>query len=285
VKRNWILRLLLLSLCLFCLMGLCKSRQVILSVKVPSEVYRVPDDFPSWNWEEDLEIDGMSIVEWDRVMKSIDESPSERHEYYISLDEFETLLRNNIFLLTRIGTYDDNRPSFWDVNYNIAHSRSLLHPNAYALGKMLTDSKQNSKREAFVKAAISVLKDPKTKTAWNQQREQYCDDMIRIWRVEPGQWGWFDYQRALNIDYDSAVSMGINAVLRHMKSVDFSAKVTPDVYQWRLVRVINTYVEYLSDNSPFGIQSACYRMGPDATQKLIGYFERSLEGVQNKKKK
>jgi hypothetical protein len=61
--------------------------------------------------------------------------------------------------------------------------------------------------------------------------------------------------------------------------------VTPDVYQWRLVRVINTYVEYLSDNSPFGIQSACYRMGPDATQKLIGYFERSLEGVQNKKKK
>jgi hypothetical protein len=40
-----------------------------------------------------------------------------------------------------------------------------------------------------------------------------------------------------------------------------------------------------SDNSPFGIQSACYRMGPDATQKLIGYFERSLEGVQNKKKK
>jgi hypothetical protein len=285
VKRNRILHLLLLGLCLFCLMGISKSRQVILSVKVPLQVFKIPDDIPNWNWDEDPQIDGMSIVEWDKVMKSVDESPEERHEYYISLNEFETLLRNNIFLLTRIGIYNDDKPTFWDVDYSVAHSRTLHHPNAYALSKMLTDSKQNSKREAFVKAAIRILKDPKTKTAWNQQREEYCDDMIRIWRVEAGQWGWFDYQRALNIDYDSAISMAINETLKSMKCVDFSAKVIPDGYQWRIARVINTYYEFFTDPSPFGIQSACFRMGPEATDKLIGYIERSLEGTQQKKKK
>ena len=284
MKRIWILYVMLLILCLFSLMGSSKSRDVKLSASVPLGVYKVPDDIPNCSCGEDDDTDGMCAMEWDEVMRSIDETTTERNEYYISLSEFETLLRNDIFLLTRIGIYDDYKPSFWDVDYSIGHSRTLKHPNAYALAKILTDSKQHSKREAFVKAAIRILKDPKTKTAWNQQREEFCIFMTRGYRVSAGEWGWFDYQRALNIDYDSAISMSITELLNYMKCVDFSAKVMPEGNQWKIARVINTYYEFLTDNSPFGIQSACYRMGPDATQKLISYLERSLDGMNKKKK-
>ncbi len=281
MKKTRIWQILLLGLCLFCLMGLSKSRQVILSVKVPTAIYKLPHEIPDWNWDaKDIRYLGeMSVVEWDRVMKSIDSSQDERQTYYISLEEFETLLRNNIFLLTRIGLYHDFKPCFWDVNNSIGHSRTLRRPNAYAMGKMLTDRKQNSKREAFVKAAIRILKDSRTKQAWEAQRQEFCDEMTRIWRVQDGGRGWTDYQRALYVDYETAITMALNDLLKYMKSTDFTNKVIPES-RWRIVRVFNTYVEYFTDTTPFGIQSACFRMGPEATQKLIGYVQRGFDSLK-----
>ena len=283
MKTNWILRILLLGVCLFCLMGVSKSKPVRLSVKVPlGDVFKLPEDIEYWDWRSDdiNEIGYVEIIEWNEVIKKIDKSGDPRSEYFITLDEFETLLRNNIFLLTRIGLYDDFLPELWDLDYSIGYGRELLHPNAYTMAKILTDSRQESKREAFVKAAINILKDPKTKVAWEKQRDEFCHRMDRIWGVNEGEWGWSDYQRAKNVDYESALFMTITEMLRYMKTTDFDAKVIPDGWGWRIVRVINTYFEHVYDESPFRMQSACFRMGPTATKKLIGYVERGFESLK-----
>ena len=283
MKTHWTLRILLLGLCLFCLMGVTKSKQIKLSVNVPlGEVFKLPEGTICGDWySNDIEDLGYAeIVDWDEVMRMVENSGGAKAEYFITLDEFETLLRNNIFLFTRIGIYEDFEPDYWYLNCKIGYGRELQYPNAYTMAKILTDSRQESTREAFVKAAIQILKDPKTKAAWEQQRSEFCQRMVRTWEVEEGEWGWTDYQRAKNVDYQSALFMGMNEMLRYMKTTDFEAKVLPDGYHWKIVRVINTYFEHVYDSSPFRLQSACFRMGPDATQKLIGYMERGLESLK-----
>ena len=283
MKTNWILRIMLLGLCLLCLMGVSTSRQAKLSVNVPlGDVFKLPESIFCWDWySNDIDDLGyVEIIEWDEVLEMIEKSGNAKAEYFITLDEFETLLRNNIFLLTRIGICEDFEPDFWHLNCSIGYGRELQHPNAYTMAKILTDSRQESTREAFVNAAIQILKDPKTEAAWKQQREAFCQMMVGSWEVAEGEWGWTDYQRAKNVDYRSALFMAINEMLRYMKTTDFDAKVIPDGSNWRIVRVINTYFEHVYDSSPFRLQSACFRMGPEATQKLIGYVERGLESLK-----
>jgi hypothetical protein len=282
VKRNIFLRLMLLGLCVFCLMGVSKSGPARLSVKVPLEVFKIPEGTFCWDWESN-EIDDLGyveIIEWDKVIEMMDKSTDPRYDYWITLEEFETLLRNNIFLFTRIGLHRDFMPDIWDLDCSVGYGRELQHPNAYTLAKILTDSRQEAAREAFVKAGMRSLKDPKTKAAWEAQRQAFCDRLVRVWEVEEGEWGWTDYQCAKNVDYETALAITISDMLTIMKNTDFTAKVLPDEYSWRIVRVINTYFETFYDHSPFRLQAACFRMGPEATQKLIGYVERGLESLK-----
>lgn len=283
MKRNWFLHLMLLGMSLFCLMGLTNSYQPNLSVTIPVGVFEPPAGIAKWDWvTNNTEMLGdVRIRNWSEMAEMAGRSAGEKVNYVIYLDEFETLLRNNIFLFTRIGIYDDNVPSFRHMNFKAGHNRYLYQPDAFTLAKILTDSNQDATREAFVSAAIRAIKDPKTKQAWEKQRQEFCRNMPGSSRGDMRGWGWSDYNRAQSIDYETSISLAFNEVLRLMRATDFSLKVVPTRYHWIIVRVINNFFEAVDDRSPFMLQSACYRMGPEATQKLIGYVERGLESLED----
>lgn len=281
MKTNWTLYL-ILGLSIFCLMGISNSQQAKLSMKVPYEAFKLPSGIPSWDWETDdtKNLGSVRIRNWDEVMRMAEENTDAKHEYQIDIKEFETILLNNIFLFTRVGLTQDFSPSVWDIDFSTGYRRYLYQPDAFTLAKILTDSKQDAAREAFVNAAIRIVKDPKTKASWEAQRQRFTQEMIDIWEVEPGHWAWQDYQRMKNIDYDSSITMAFNEILKQMKNVDFALKVIPDGWNWRIVRVINTYFETVLDDSPFKLQSACFRMGPEATEKLMSYIERGRDSLK-----
>ncbi len=282
MKARWLFYLALITFSIFCLMGLTNSQQTRLSVMVSDNpFYLMARDLPSWDWgtNDVSNLGKVPILEWATVLKTVDNSSGKDKEYFITQEEFETIVRNNVFLFSRLGLCTNTYLSIWDLNTSMGYKRWLEIPHSYIVAKLLTDSKQDAIREEFMNAAMRILKEPKTKTLWAQQRDSFCQTMIDEWQITPEDEAWIDYQRMLNTDYDSSMQLAFNNLIRVMNGTDFSLKVIPSYGALHLVRVINQFFEYVRDDSPMQIHSACYRMGPDATRKMIGYIERARDGL------
>jgi len=279
MKARWLVFLALAAVSMVCLMGVSASQQR-LSVKVPAKPFEVGEDLPRWNWETfDISLlEGVRIQDWNSVKRAAETRPDKDLEYYIDQSELVHLVRNNVFQFSRLGLCTTMQLSFWEYNTSIGYRRWIDRPDAFTLALMLTDAKQDAAREEFAATALRVLNDPQTKLRWNEQRDSFCAMMRDDWNIGPKDPDWVDYNRMLNATYESSMPLAFNALIRIMNATDYSLKVIPDGYYWQMVRVINNFFDYVYDESPMKIQSACYRMGPDATRKLIGYVERARDG-------
>ena len=280
MKARWLYLAMLITISLFCLMGLTNSQQQRLSVKVPKGPFDLPQGLAAWDWKtKDVsKLGEVHILDWDSVVKSAEGRVDKDSEYYLDQSEFEHLVRNNVFQFSRLGICTVMYLSVWDYSLMVGYRRWIEKPDAFTLAKILTDPKQDAAREEFMASALRVMKEPQTKVMWGKQRDSYCNMIRNDWGISSKDPEWIDYNRMLNADYESSMQMAFNSLIRVMNGTDFSLKVIPSGYSWELVRVINKFFDWVSDDSPLRIQSACYRMGPDATRKMIGYVERARDG-------
>lgn len=279
MKKKLIGYLVLFALCLVCLIGLTTSEHLRLVARVPRSPFKIGNDVSRWDWVtyNTNYLDDVQILDWESVLREAETSSSPKEDYYLELWEMENLVRNNLFNFSRLGICTNWNVNIGDFDWEATYKRYLNSPDAFTLAKMLTNPTQEGIRREFLKRAVQIMREPSSKQLWSKQREIY----LTRWNesvMKHGSQEWkIDYFRMLNADYESSMQLAFNNLIRYMNSTDFSLKVIPGNTTWLLVRLINNFFELVRDDTPLKISSICYRMGPEATEKLIGYVKQARD--------
>lgn len=262
-------------ICVLCLLGFTSSDYVVLSAYAPTRPYRVPDNVPGWDYEShDInDLGNVRLWNWSSVQNMANERLDKNNLYYIEWNEMVHLIRNNIFWFTRLGICTSWYPGYSEFNRSMGYRRYLDLPNAFILEKLLTEPDQEQLRSEFILRGLELLNDPQTKTRWDEQRIQFLNDNAgRINQTGYQTWR-LDYNRIANATYSSSLTAAISKIIEIMQDTDFSRRVLPTTGgAWYMVDVVNNIFDTIGDDSPMGINSICFRMGPAATAKMIGYL-------------
>ncbi len=269
--KSYTLLLAALLLCAMALFGFSSSHQDTLKSPMPLSRYYVSDSTPHWNWSSFklADLGEVKIVDWSSVVQSVQTDASETGGYSLQLDQFDTLVRNNVWHFTRLGTCETWLPSMWDVNTALPGQDWDPLPNSWMLRSILLDDTQKQARAAFIARTVQLLKDPAIISLWEKQRQQMWTD----WEVTTAEDVYTDYradyQAMLSTAYEPAMRAALDALIAFMESTDYSLKVIPAYGMWETVQVVGEVFQVLTDESPFKIRSICFRMGKEATAKLI----------------
>lgn len=279
MKKKWLSYAVLIALSLVCLIGLTTSEHLRLGVRVPRNPFIIGDNVARWDriTYNTSYLDDVQVLDWDTVLRGVENRIGPKEDYFLEMREMENLVRNNLFSFSRLGICTNWNVDLCDFDLEIGYKRSLGSPDAFTLAKLLTDASQEEVRKEFLKRTVQIMQEPASRQLWSQQRDVFVENWHE-WVMERGSQEWqIDYYRMLNADYDSSMQLAYNNLIRYMNATDFSLKVIPGNTTWRLVRLINNFFELVTDDTPMKISSICYRIGPEATEKLIGYVKQARD--------
>ena len=172
-KQNFIF-MGLLALAAFNLLGLEQSAQATLKTYVPYDALWVGENVASFDWDDDnLDIYDVNklgktkLWQWSDVLKQVDFTrKKENSTFEINSADFETIVRNNVFTLTRLSLDGEWRSEIWDFNLQTNEESWLDFPSPMVLYRLLSDATNKSSRQAFNESPrISLI----TRKTWLKQ--------------------------------------------------------------------------------------------------------------------
>lgn len=253
------------------LFGFSKSQQTSLTTTAVYYPFWLGYDFPGWDWESDkiADLDEVRIRDWEGILKDIPTSGIDPEEFVMEMSSFEKLVQDNIFSFSRLGTCNAWHPTWWDVVVNLKDNEWDGFPSSNILRSILLDESQKKTREAFTTRCMEIFKDPNTKKLWEAQRTKFWEDN-EIYSVDDIYDLYTeDYNKMLNTGYDAAMLAALDNVIKYMESTNYSLKVLPASGLWQLIQVTGEVFQVVWDETPFKVQSICYRMGKTATSNLL----------------
>ncbi len=266
-------RLLLFFGCLAFLLAWSRSDQPAVSVMVPENPFAIAQGAYQWDGRtsDATQLGNVRILNWATVRQAATNRPDTVKNYFITWDEMEYMIKNNVFDFSRIGICTKWYPSVSDLFGYIGYRRFLYPPDTFTLSKMLSAPDQEPARMEMLDRTVRLLKDPGTKVQWEIQRASFINLFSDWIRNDKNSAFRADYSRIANATYENSLQAAFTNLVLQMDNTDFSLKVIPFNNRWKLVVVINDIFEIVNDESPLGINSVCYRMGPEATQKARSY--------------
>jgi len=275
MKRHTVFSLMFVLLTALFLFGFSQSQQGVLSSNALRSPYWVGEDIPNWDWDSDklADLGDVAIRDWDSILKEVNAGPGEDEEYRINLRSFESLVRDNIFTFSRLGTCQIWNPSMWDVIVNIDDPNWSGFPTSNVLRSILMDDAQQKTRDAFLAKTVEIFRDPATKKLWDKQRQDFWESMEIASEEDIYPDYRDDFRRMQNTGYEVAMQAALDNLIKHMETTDYTLKVLPASGVWQLIRISGEVFQAVWDESPLKINSACYRMGKAATGKLVTYVK------------
>ncbi len=282
---TWLAKIVLLSCCALCLMGVQSSVPRVFEVRVPLYPWQELG-YPLGEhsmWDEEAKLGDLGITklyDWQEVFAKASAYSGEAATLRYELEDITRFLRKNIFVLLRPGIVSHWQPEYWDLDFSRSDDTSIDIPNAIAIKKLLTDPAREKDRKEVLRICLELVNSQGMKDSWKLQQAMfingqgdYVNSMDDFMYNDYVAMSKATYAQALNKAAD--YYLGILTSVRHQERVMYS-----DHAHWIITRVINDICYFYNDESAFKFYSLCYRLGPDGAGKLKSYVEEAKKGLR-----